>query len=44
VSVQTIRRWCKAGSLPYLRRGRELRIDLTKVRAVDHRDIRHLAG
>lgn len=33
ISVQTVRRWCKAGLLPYVRRGRELRIDLTKVQA-----------
>src|SRR5262245_29680826 len=32
ISVQTVRRWCKAGQLAYVRRGRELRIDLTKVR------------
>ena len=44
VSVQTIRRWCKAGLLPYVRRGRELRIDLTKVRALSGEDVRRLAG
>ena len=44
VSVQTIRRWCKAGRLGYVRRGRELRIDLTKVRALGGDDIRRLAG
>ena len=44
VSVQTIRRWCKGGVLPYVRRGRELRIDLTKVKAVDGREVRRLAG
>ena len=44
VSVQTIRRWCKAGQLPYVRRGRELRIDLTKVRAMDAAGVRRLAG
>lgn len=44
VSVQTIRRWCKAGSLPYVRRGRELRIDLTKVRAFSGDDVRRLVG
>jgi len=44
VSVQTIRRWCKAGSLPYVRRGRELRIDLAKVRAMTGADIRSLAS
>jgi excisionase family DNA binding protein len=43
VSVQTIRRWCKAGLLPYVRRGRELRIDLTKVRALSGEEIRRLA-
>jgi excisionase family DNA binding protein len=42
VSVQTIRRWCKTGALPYVRRGRELRIDLTKVRALDGAGIRRL--
>ena len=42
VSVQTIRRWCKSGALPYVRRGRELRIDLMKVRAIDGSDIRRL--
>jgi excisionase family DNA binding protein len=42
VSVQTIRRWCKSGALPYLRRGRELRIDLTKVRALGRDDVRRL--
>jgi excisionase family DNA binding protein len=40
VSTQTIRRWCKAGRLPYVRRGRELRIDLTKVRAVSTDELR----
>ena len=44
VSVQTIRRWCKAGRLAYVRRGRELRIDLTKVRALSQSDIRRMAG
>jgi excisionase family DNA binding protein len=44
VSVQTIRRWCKSGRLPYVRRGRELRIDLTKVRAVSGDDIRRGLG
>jgi excisionase family DNA binding protein len=44
VSVQTIRRWCKAGVLPYVRRGRELRIDLSKVRALSAKDVRRLAG
>jgi excisionase family DNA binding protein len=44
VSVQTIRRWCKSGALPYVRRGRELRIDLTKVQALSGRDVRRLAG
>jgi excisionase family DNA binding protein len=44
VSVQTIRRWCKAGALPYVRRGRELRIDLTKVRALADADIRRMVG
>ena len=44
VSVQTIRRWCKSGSLPYLRRGRELRIDLSKVRALDRTGVRGLVG
>jgi excisionase family DNA binding protein len=43
VSVQTIRRWCKSGALPYLRRGRELRIDLTKVRALGRDEVRRLA-
>jgi excisionase family DNA binding protein len=40
ISVQTVRRWCKAGQLAYVRRGRELRIDLTKVRAVMDEDLR----
>lgn len=44
VSVQTIRRWCKTGRLAYVRRGRELRIDLTKVRALTDEDVRRLAG
>ena len=44
VSVQTIRRWCKGGALPYVRRGRELRIDLSKVKALGGRDVRRLAG
>ena len=44
VSVQTIRRWCKSGALPYVRRGRELRIDLTRVRAIGATDVRRLAG
>ena len=44
VSVQTIRRWCKSGALPYVRRGRELRIDLTKVRALDGAGVRQLFG
>lgn len=44
VSVQTIRRWCKSGALPYVRRGRELRIDLSKVRALDGASVRRLAG
>lgn len=43
VSVQTVRRWCKAGVLPYVRRGRELRIDLTKVRAIEGAEVRRLA-
>jgi excisionase family DNA binding protein len=43
VSVQTIRRWCKSGALPYVRRGRELRIDLTKVRALGREEVRRLA-
>lgn len=43
VSVQTIRRWCKAGALPYVRRGRELRIDLSKIRALSGQDVRRLA-
>ena len=43
VSVQTIRRWCKAGVLPYVRRGRELRIDLSKVRAIEGAEVRRLA-
>lgn len=43
VSVQTIRRWCKSGALPYVRRGRELRIDLAKVRALGREDVRRLA-
>lgn len=42
VSVQTIRRWCKAGALPYVRRGRELRIDLTKVKPLNRDDIRRM--
>jgi len=44
VSVQTIRRWCKSGALPYVRRGRELRIDLGKVQALGQEDVRRLAG
>jgi excisionase family DNA binding protein len=44
VSVQTIRRWCKAGLLPYVRRGRELRIDLAKVQPLSGDDVRRLAG
>jgi excisionase family DNA binding protein len=43
VSVQTIRRWCKAGALPYLRRGRELRIDLSKLKALSGEEVRALA-
>jgi excisionase family DNA binding protein len=43
VSVQTIRRWCKSGALPYVRRGRELRIDLTNVQALGREDVRRLA-
>jgi excisionase family DNA binding protein len=43
VSVQTVRRWCKSGAIPYLRRGRELRIDLTRVRALGAADVRRLA-
>lgn len=43
VSVQTIRRWCKSGGLPYVRRGRELRIDLSKVQPKDGDDIRRFA-
>jgi excisionase family DNA binding protein len=42
ISVQTVRRWCKAGLLPYVRRGRELRIDLTKVQARGPEEIRRL--
>lgn len=42
ISVQTVRRWCKAGLLPYVRRGRELRIDLTEVQARGREDIRRL--
>ena len=44
VSVQTIRRWCKSGVLPYVRRGRELRIDLSNVRALDGSGVRQLVG
>jgi len=44
VSVQTIRRWCKSGALPYVRRGRELRIDLSQIQPKDGREIRRLAG
>jgi excisionase family DNA binding protein len=44
VSIPTIRRWCKSGALPYVRRGRELRIDLSKVKALGGGDIRRLAG
>jgi excisionase family DNA binding protein len=44
VSVQTIRRWCKVGTLPYVPRGRELRIDLSKVQVLAGADIRRLAG
>ena len=44
VSVQTIRRWCRSGALPYVRRGRELRIDLTKVQALGKDEVRRLAG
>ncbi|HEX3696066.1 MAG TPA: helix-turn-helix domain-containing protein [Polyangia bacterium] len=44
VSVQTIRRWGKAGVLSYVRRGGELRIDLTKVQAFSGPDIRRFAG
>ena len=44
VSVQTIRRWCKAGSLPYARRGRELRIDLTRVRALSDHELHRTTG
>jgi excisionase family DNA binding protein len=44
ISVQTVRRWCKAGQLAYVRRGRELRIDLTKVRAVMDADLRHASS
>ena len=40
ISVQTVRRWCKGGQLAYVRRGRELRIDLTKVRAVTDDELR----
>jgi excisionase family DNA binding protein len=43
ISVQTVRRWCKTGLLPYVRRGRELRIDLSKVQARGPEDIRRLA-
>jgi excisionase family DNA binding protein len=42
VSVQTMRRWRRTGLLPYVRRGRELRIDLTKVRALGGDDVRRL--
>lgn len=44
VSVQTIRRWCRSGALPYVRRGGELRIDLAKIRSMDRQDIRRIAG
>ena len=40
ISVQTVRRWCKAGQLAYVRRGRQLRIDLTKVRAFTNDELR----
>jgi excisionase family DNA binding protein len=43
VSVQTIRRWCKSGRVPYVRRGHELRIDLSDVRALSTDDIAAMA-
>jgi excisionase family DNA binding protein len=43
VSPQTIRRWCKDGRLPYVRRGHELRIDLSKVRALGAAEIAAIA-
>jgi hypothetical protein len=42
--VQTVRRWCKAGQLAYVRRGRELRIDLSKVRAISDVELARSIG
>jgi excisionase family DNA binding protein len=43
VSVQTIRRWCRTGRIPYVRRGHELRIDLSKVRALTTEEVASVA-
>ena len=40
VSIPTIRRWVKAERIAYVRRGRSIRIDLSRVRALDADEIR----
>ena len=43
VSIQTIRRWVRLEKIAYVRRGRSVRIDLSKCRALDAADVRALA-
>jgi len=43
VSSQTMRRWVASGHVPSIRRGRLVRVDMTKVRGIDAEDIARLA-
>jgi len=43
VSSQTMRRWVATGHVPSIRRGRLVRVDMTKVRGIDAEDIARLA-
>ena len=43
VSVNTVRRRVKSGDIPCTRIGKALRIDLTKVRALDQVEVNELA-
>ena len=43
VSVATMRRWVKTGHVPSMRRGRLVRVDMTRIRGVDADDIARMA-
>jgi excisionase family DNA binding protein len=43
VSSQTMRRWVATGQVPSMRRGRLVRVDMTRVRGVDAEDIALMA-